>query len=293
MTPGGEPVLKLSAKNILGSVVTSALFTVCVLPGYNLIGSLFKHIGVTFLLSLLICLCFDLIKFDAVCFGVGISFMFCFWTVYSLILQIRSHIAASDFSIWWHYIFYYDRIALLYVAWSACALFFIIKLIIKARKGDYLYEYKRFSKPAYSTFIVFYLLTLVFCFVLSRRPATEPLPVNMVPFTALRDAFLGDRLDYELVFLFIGNIAIFIPLGIILGVLFKKKSLVPVFIIPVIVTVLIEVSQYFLKNGNCDIDDCILNILGSYIGTGFQFLVDKAIFRATRGEADSAVILSD
>ena len=272
-------------------MATSALFTVCVLPGYDLIGSLFKQIGVTFLLSFIICLCFDLFRFDAVCFGIGISFMIVFWTAYSVILQIRSHINARDFSIWWHYSFYYDRIALLYVAWSACALFFIFKLIIRSRKEDYLEEYKRFSKPAYSTFIIFYLLTVIFCFILSRRPAAEPLPVNMVPFTALRDAFLGDRLDYELVFLFIGNISIFIPFGMILGVWFKKKNLVPVFMIPVAVTVLIEASQYFLKNGNCDIDDCILNIIGSYIGTGFQVLVDKAIFRATRGEADSAVLL--
>lgn len=272
-------------------MVLSALFTACVLPGYSLIGSLFKQIGVTFLLSFLICLCFDLMKFDAVSFGVGITFMIGFWTFYGVVLQIQSHIEARDYSIWWRYIFYYDKIALLYVVWAACTLYFIIKLILKARKQHYLAEYKRFSKPAYFTFIVFYGLTLVFSFVLSRHPGAEPVPVNFVPFTALKDAFLGDRFDYELVFLFVGNIALFIPLGMILVVLFKKKGLLPVLIIPIIVTVVIELSQYFFKNGNCDIDDCILNIIGAYIGVAFQKIADRAIRTATRGEADSAVLL--
>jgi glycopeptide antibiotics resistance protein len=61
-----------------------------------------------------------------------------------------------------------------------------------------------------------------------------------------------------------GNIIIFIPLGIILTIIFNKKSksLFAIFFI----SAFLETVQLLITYGNFDIDDIILNMIGGWIG---------------------------
>lgn len=72
----------------------------------------------------------------------------------------------------------------------------------------------------------------------------------------------------------LGNILIFLPLGIFLPLLFKKYSkFTKVIIASTVISFTIEVLQIVLKIGKFDIDDVILNVIGSIIG----FLLLKMI----------------
>ena len=65
----------------------------------------------------------------------------------------------------------------------------------------------------------------------------------------------------------LGNIIGFIPFGILLPLLLKRaRTFKRFFFYAISGIVLIELIQLFTLRGSCDIDDLILNMLGSFIG---------------------------
>ncbi|MGE8082011.1 VanZ family protein [Peribacillus loiseleuriae] len=97
-------------------------------------------------------------------------------------------------------------------------------------------------------------------------------PNNFVPFASINDLL---NHFYFMVPLknILGNIILFIPLGFILVLKFKKiNTLFSVVLVGILSSTLIEFIQLLLPNRAFDIDDIILNGLGSMIG----FLILKA-----------------
>ena len=73
-----------------------------------------------------------------------------------------------------------------------------------------------------------------------------------------------------------GNVAAFIPFGFFLPCLFDKQRKFFVFIASVVGTVsAVELTQLFTLRGSCDVDDLILNLIGSLMG----FLLWRIAFR--------------
>ncbi len=68
----------------------------------------------------------------------------------------------------------------------------------------------------------------------------------------------------------IKNIWLFVPLGSILSRLCSRKT---VLFVPIILSIIIEIVQYFTGMGLCELDDVISNGLGSAIGYGMNNLV--------------------
>lgn len=65
----------------------------------------------------------------------------------------------------------------------------------------------------------------------------------------------------------VGNIVMFVPLGVFLPVLFIKQRRFPIFLLTfVLIIVCVELIQAFTLLGSCDIDDLILNTAGGCIG---------------------------
>ena len=67
-----------------------------------------------------------------------------------------------------------------------------------------------------------------------------------------------------------GNVIGFIPFGILFPHLFKKRVSFTKFVLyALIIIASVEFIQLFTLRGSCDIDDLILNMLGSMIGYPF------------------------
>ena len=62
------------------------------------------------------------------------------------------------------------------------------------------------------------------------------------------------------------NIFFFFPIGFLLGIVMKKKSIWLVVFVGFILSVLIETIQLFSRRGVCNIDDVINNTLGCALG---------------------------
>jgi len=85
---------------------------------------------------------------------------------------------------------------------------------------------------------------------------------NFIPFKEMFRYSIGSPLFYKNV---IGNILLFAPLGFFISRYLKAKKYLIVFILSLIVSLSIEFVQ--LKIGRVfDIDDIILNLIGSFIG---------------------------
>ena len=95
---------------------------------------------------------------------------------------------------------------------------------------------------------------------------------NIIPFkTISRYIIEHDHYNVDIILHnTVGNIMIFVPLGILLPILFKKyRSFTKLLISVVGMTCAIEIGQFFLQIGQFDIDDVILNVSGALIGYAF------------------------
>ncbi len=69
------------------------------------------------------------------------------------------------------------------------------------------------------------------------------------------------------------NIAIFIPLGVILGIITKKPNIFFASVISLSSTLIIETMQYILRNGVSDINDVLFNFIGGIAGFIIYYIV--------------------
>ena len=73
-----------------------------------------------------------------------------------------------------------------------------------------------------------------------------------------------------------GNVIMFIPLGFLLPRVFPHLTSLPrVLLVTAVLITAVEITQLFTLVGSCDIDDLILNIIGSAIGYGFHLIAKK------------------
>lgn len=105
--------------------------------------------------------------------------------------------------------------------------------------------------------------------------------LNLIPFRTLRlFAGLLDSAQPEYVRSAVinlgGNIIMFIPLGFLLPRVFPHLTSLPrVLLVTAVLITAVEITQLFTLVGSCDIDDLILNIIGSAIGYGFHLIAKK------------------
>jgi glycopeptide antibiotics resistance protein len=135
----------------------------------------------------------------------------------------------------------------------------------------------------YGIFIC-YILLLIKILLLSRVSPLEIFnsqrtlfsSINLIPFHSIMEYIFGSS-DTLRKFAFgnvVGNIVIFIPLGIYLPLFKKDKRVLVNLLFIFIVSLFVEIIQGLLGIGVSDIDDIILNCLGGWIGIlGYKFLL--------------------
>lgn len=101
--------------------------------------------------------------------------------------------------------------------------------------------------------------------------------VNLVPFEEI-DRYISnvDTLGIEVVLInILGNVAVFLPFGFLIPSMWPTKDKRHPFgliLLSLVFSATIEVLQYLTQVGSADIDDCILNTLGGFIGYMFYRL---------------------
>jgi len=121
------------------------------------------------------------------------------------------------------------------------------------------------------------------CLLFGRAEAPDGIPyadqlrlrLNLVPFRTLHlqlkllTEFDHPRLIRHSLINLLGNVVLFIPLGIFLPKLWKKlQTLRNVLLVTAGIILAVEITQVLTLLGRCDIDDLILNLIGAAIGYG-------------------------
>jgi len=101
-----------------------------------------------------------------------------------------------------------------------------------------------------------------------RRSASNHYMINLKPFETISYFLQFDRFNTSIwVVNLIGNIAIFVPFGVLLPIIFGKR-LRKSFYIFFLGVLLLESLQLLTRRGSFDIDDFILNSVGFLLGYG-------------------------
>lgn len=89
--------------------------------------------------------------------------------------------------------------------------------------------------------------------------------VNLIPFKEIWNSSVSDSFNRKSI---LGNIALFVPLGIYLPMLFNKKkaSITKNIVFIALVSLSFELFQYVFSTGVTDINDVILNTFGGFLG---------------------------
>lgn len=93
--------------------------------------------------------------------------------------------------------------------------------------------------------------------------------INWIPFYTIAEFFTSQDIGMGRAFINIGgNIAIFVPLGVLAAQIGNGRSVRMQSLWLLIASLLLEIIQYVLALGSSDIDDILLNTLGGIIGIG-------------------------
>lgn len=152
------------------------------------------------------------------------------------------------------------------------------------------YQRKKIRLAGRILLIIYIFLLIYFLFLAEwygREPGGYVEPrYNLVPFLEIK-RFWRHRsvLGAKIVFLnLFGNVIGFIPLGFLLPIVSSglKKSGIVIWL-GFTISVIVECLQLILRVGSCDIDDVILNTLGTVIGY-FGYRICDAIRRRLYGK---------
>lgn len=117
--------------------------------------------------------------------------------------------------------------------------------------------------------LILYTLLLSFWMLIGFNRYTYPdFRYNLIPFSTIKHFLQFDRFNTNIwVINLLGNIAVFMPFGLLLPVLFRGRFMRSFSVFIIALTVL-ELSQFLTRRGSLDIDDFILNSVGFLLGFG-------------------------
>jgi glycopeptide antibiotics resistance protein len=144
-----------------------------------------------------------------------------------------------------------------------------------------------------AAFYIFLMIDLLFRFnVIFDTHRIISGSYNLIPFKTIWDYASG---NYHVSKSFaadniLGNMVVFIPYGLYLQVIQKRKAFAKSLLIVIITSIAIEMIQFAFGLGASDIDDVILNCCGGIIGILVYKLLRKVFKEETRTKTAITVI---
>ena len=138
----------------------------------------------------------------------------------------------------------------------------------------------------YKTALVLYGLLMLWLLFGQRFPMDDVAELQLVPFRTLKlfwrvlasstDSSMRRHAWVNL----LGNVAMFVPLGFLIPQIWQWwRKFWRHMLLMVAIIVMVELSQYVLRLGTCDVDDLLLNLVGTTVGFAmwkrWQRIADK------------------
>lgn len=128
--------------------------------------------------------------------------------------------------------------------------------------------------------ILFYLFLGAYVFLLAKSLLFKQVPLaelfnadrvinrtlTLIPFKTISEYLFGDLNIWVALMNLVGNIVLFIPLGLYLQIFMRNKKILNCVVLVFAVSLCVEAVQYIFGLGSTDIDDIILNVFGGLLG---------------------------
>lgn len=276
-----HPMLQWAA-----AAVCAAAYFLCCLPSFHLIGRFTVQMTLSVVLSA-ICtvLFFFILPRSLTVIGKGLSLFLMTMLTIAIKDQIVEQIKAGSFT-GWVQTFFYDRPLTVAIVWAvAFVLVMAMRLLLPYNEvlRPFRADYLCFFKDSSGVFLLFYVCVLIYCFLLQRKPGGES-GINLVPFSMISAYIASASFAYESIFYLIGNVLCFFPFGFFYRVYKPRFDVARFIMLPIILSLLIEISQIVFGMGDFDVDDIIMNAFGFYFGYFLSYLADKIREKRTAGE---------
>ncbi len=271
-------------KDILSSLIFALLFILSVYPSFVNTGKLTVQIVLTCFLSSLVVIFSLIIKVNIRIIALSIDMFLAVFIiiaiVWQIVMQIENIMQGATFDRW-IYLFYFDKPLSVGLVWFTVIIIFTLIRIFKKypESRDSTYEYDMFFNIASRGFFIYYALLLIYSFILIRSPVYDVSDSNFIPFRTMQTY----NYNYEIFMYFFGNLLYFTPAGFYIKVIKNRIKPLVFILLPITISASIELSQLIFKNGNCDIDDVILNSIGFYLGFAVKSIMDYIILKRTSG----------
>lgn len=144
-------------------------------------------------------------------------------------------------------------------------------LVVSTRKIEH-----KGRKLGLIMFIEYFIL--LYCITFFLRPIQEKSSFNfqlLWSYKAFNDGVNAVMAEKLL------NIVVFVPVGLLIGIAFKKTGWLQVFIMTTMLSVSIELMQFLLRRGFAETDDVLHNVAGSLVGFGIYKTVIFVYERVT------------
>lgn len=113
--------------------------------------------------------------------------------------------------------------------------------------------------------LIVYIIVALSCTVLTREPAEHISRLDLIKdYTQLNDDSYRDILV---------NIVLFIPIGMLVGMMSGKYGLLKAILLGMVFSLTIECSQLIWKRGTFDVNDIFNNVVGAALGGLVAILV--------------------
>ena len=284
-----HPVLQWTA-----AAVCAAAYFLCCLPSFHLIGRFTTQMLLSVVLSAACtALFFFAVPRSLLVIGKGLSLFLVSMLSIAVFQQIVQQLKVGRFTGWIH-TFFYDKPLTVAVVWAVSfVMLTALRLFLPYNDAllSFRTDYRQYFKDASGVFLLFYVCVLIYCFLLQRKPGGES-GMNLIPFSMIFSYFASASYAYESIFYLIGNVLCFFPFGFFYRIYRPRFDIVRLLLLPVVISLLIEVSQIVFRMGDFDVDDIIMNAFGFYFGYFLSYLTDKIRQKITAGEETTIFVIS-
>ena len=128
-------------------------------------------------------------------------------------------------------------------------------------------------KEIFLTLLAGYVF-LIFCYTVVFRVEGKATGLALMPFWSYFSYFSGA--DDTLLGENLMNIFVFIPVGMLLCLVYPNISAKKIIVIGSLLSISIEISQFVFKRGLCEADDVIHNSLGCFLGYIIVYIIQFA-----------------
>ena len=179
----------------------------------------------------------------------------------------------------------------LYVIFPLLAALFFIALFLRYRQITH-HSLPLTEKIFLELLLVLYLLAYINLTFFANRRATKTPQIEWRLFWSYKDAFAvkdgrSTILRLGLARQILLNILVYVPVGLLMPLVYKKRPYISTLLTGVLLSLLTEVMQFITHSGLCELDDLFNNTLGCLIGMMLIAVGSKLIRKLQMKRASS------